>query len=186
MAYVKVKSLWGSLRYVLGTVGYKKADIEVRENATVRLQEYGGDGYRHFAAVLNVDTGEQTVHKGSWGGPNAFDSKNLIDNDDGLFEVPSNVVVVRGYEGGTSGVVNATIITAPGSGLVNVPKDDDDLTPSVRTVLYIMRTYIGGYRKEMLLKHGQTVNELVERGYIKRAKNGALSLTLKGKSAASE
>jgi hypothetical protein len=186
MAYVKVNSLWGAIQYALETVGYRKHDIEVRESATVTLQEYGGDGYRHFAAMLNVDTGELTVHRGSWGGPNAYDTKNLIDTDDGLFEVPMNVVVVKGYEGGTSGGVRATIIVAPGSKLVNVPCIEDDLMQVEKHVLNVMRTYVGGYRKEMLLSYGHIVSGLVEKGYIKRAKNGALSLTIKGKSAASE
>ncbi len=186
MAYVKVKSLWKALRYALLMVGYNKMDIEVRESATVTLQEYGGDGYRHFAAVLNVDTGKLDIHKGSWGGPNAYDTGNIIDNDDGIFEIPSNVVVIKCYEGGASGGVRATIIVAPGSGLVNVPREENELSDTEKKVLYIMRAYVGGYRKEALTAHGQTVSELVEKGYIKRAKNGALSLTLKGKNAASE
>lgn len=100
--YVDVADLPEPVLAALKSVGYGRKNIEVRAEASVVLGDMSaGNGRRAFAVLVNLDTGEHVVRHGSWGGINAFDRVNPVDNDQNAYPLPPNGVAITGSRGGT-------------------------------------------------------------------------------------
>jgi hypothetical protein len=181
--YVQVSNLPSILQNALRSVGYGKSDINVVEKTTTSLQMGGGDGWCAFVIIVNAETGEANQFNGSWGGANMFNLDNMVDTDDSVYELTTHTAIISGQTGGRDGATYASIAVSPNSALVSLQSSQDDLSKVERQVLVALRSLIGKYRKEAIAGQESTVESLVQRGYIKRAKNGALSLTLSGKNA---
>ena len=183
--YVKTRELPDCLQNALRAVDYAKHDVQVLVKERESIGSCGGDGYRSFAVIVNMSTGEYQIHQGSWGGANAFCPSNRVDHDFNDYTIPKDGAIITGYTGGASGVTRATITLSPANVLPCLTQGEE-LTKDEKEVLGIMRAYTSAYRKEALKGRTAIVDSLVGRGYLSRNKAGALSLTLKGKNAAED
>ena len=183
MPYVKVKELPESLQKALNECGYRKADVQVLIKEMESVFSSGGNGYRGFASLVNISTGETKLMHGSWGGANPFNPTNQVDLNDNDYTIPKDIAVIRGFSGGASGSTHATVTISPLNILPSL-QGGSDVSEEEKRLLAVMRSYTPAYRKPYLDAAKDMVDSLVERGYIKRSKNGALSLTTDGKSAA--
>jgi hypothetical protein len=182
MPYVKVRELPDTLQSALSSVGYAKGDVQILIQETESLAFAGGDGYRGFASVVNISTGERKEMQGSWGGANPFNPTNMVDLNYEKYPIPKDVAVIRGFTGGASGITHATITLSP-QNVMPVLQSTSELGDDEKHLLAIMRGHKPAYRKPYLDAAKEMVETLVERGYISRSKNGALTLTTKGKNA---
>lgn len=182
MPYVKVKELPESLQSALNECAYKKADVQVLIKESESVFSSGSKGYRGFASLVNISTGETRLMQGSWGGSNPFTPNNHVDQNSNEYTIPKDMAVIRGFSGGSSGTTHATITISP-LNILPALQGGSDLSDEEKHILAIMRSYKPAYRKPYLDAAKDMVDSLVERGYIKRAKNGALSLTTEGKNA---
>ncbi|MDD5511628.1 MAG: hypothetical protein PHI12_12590 [Dehalococcoidales bacterium] len=180
-AVIHVRELPGAIRKVLKEVGFKKSDITVVPEDRVSLQGYSGEGYRAFAAVVNLETGQYSLHWGDWGGPNAY-AKKAVDWDDKKHAIPPNKgAVVLGYQGGT-GPVGATVYVHPDTISGFLPPQHD-LTDRQQSILGMCR-YTSAYKKELFQRNDVTpeeIDDLVKAGFIARSSSGATRLTISGK-----
>ena len=187
-AHVAVRDLPPTLQRALKEVGYARRDVEVRARESVTLQDMGGDGYRGFASIVNLETGATKVLRGSWGGPNPWSRDNAVDLDDRKHAIPLNGAVVQGREGGTSGVY-ATVTVNPGNVSTLLPSkpeltDDEDwalavvsgLKPSYRAE-YFDRRGLGEYGP-----HNPVVRSLAAKGLL-RVTGAGVQITTDGKNA---
>jgi hypothetical protein len=181
---VVVKELPQSLQTVLKKVGYRRKDISVIPQETVSLSSGGGAGRRSFAAIVDVSTGKHEITYGSWGGPNMF-VRNAVDSDTAPKKLPRNGAAIVGSEGGGHPVW-ATIYVHPEmiSGMLPT---EADVTDRESKILGYFRSYTSSARKEQFSRMGikpAEIDSLVKRGYVKKNKAGATSITTKGKNAA--
>ncbi len=183
MPYVKVKELPEALQSALHECGYRAADVQIKIKESESIHASGGQGYRAFAVVVNMTNGETKQYVGSWGGANPFNPTNRVDLDTRNYIIPKDGAVIRGSTGGSSGSTDATITLSP-LNILPILEGGKNLSPEETRVLGVMYSYTSAYRKPILEKAKIQVDALVEKGYIKRAKNGALSLTTSGKNAA--
>lgn len=183
MPYAIVKELPESLQSALSAVGYGRKDIELRAKETESLFCAGGDGYRGFAVLVNIATGEREVHRGSWGGSNAFNPNNSVDLNDKEYELPLNGAVIKGSEGGSRPVF-ATITLHPGNMAKFLPAKAE-LSEAEQHVLWCFKALKSGpYRQSALgTKSGEAIEALVGRKFLKRSTNGATQITTEGRNA---
>jgi hypothetical protein len=186
--YVDVKDLPDPVLNALKAVGYSRSNIEVRTEETVVLGTYGpGNGHQAFAALVNLDTGEHVVRRGSWGGINAFNRENPVDNDQNPYPLPPNGVAITGSRGGTSPtyatlhipttMVSRILTAGPTEELQQVEKDGLYCYACIRS---------GPYRREELKRRNVpagVVDDLVTRGLLKRNGAGATQITTAGRNA---
>jgi hypothetical protein len=182
MPYVNVKELPETLIAALKECGYHKSDIQILVKDKESILYLGGEGYRGFACLVNMSTGESKTKMGSWGGSNMFNPNNSVDLDDSEYEIPENCAVIRGYTGGTSGVTRCTITLSP-KNILPCFENMEDLSDDEKHILAIMRAYKPAYRKPYMEGKEGLIDGLVDRGYISRNKAGSLSLSVKGKNA---
>jgi len=180
--FCKTRELPDCLQSALKSVGYAKADIQVIVREKESIGSPGGDGYRSFAVIVNMSTGERQTHWGSWGGPCIFAPNNRVDNDFNEYTIPPNGAVITGYTGGASGVTRASVTLSPAN-VLPMLQEVNHLTEEELNVLGIIRSYTSAYRKQLLTGKGAVIDRLVDGGYISRNKAGSISLTTKGKSA---
>ncbi len=184
--YVKVYELPESLINALKIVGYARQDIEIKVSETESLSNQGSDGYRAFAVVVDMSSGQSETLTGSWGGSNMFNPANRIDLDNKDRVLGSNVAVIKGTEGGTSGSVHASITIGPNN-VVKALVTTEDVSLKEKNILYCYGALKPAYRKEELKRLGAVDSELdslIERGYLKRDGRG-ITITTKGKNARS-
>lgn len=177
MPYVKVKELPESLQSALYSVGYRKADVQVLIKEKESVFCSSGDGYRGFASIVNISTGETKHMQGSWGGANMFNQSNQVDMNDKDYVLPKDIAIIRGFFGGTAGITHSTVTISP-LNVLPALQGAEEVSEEEKHLLAIMRSYKPAYRKPYLDAAKETVDSLVERGYIKRASNGALSLNI--------
>lgn len=182
MPYVKVKELPESLQSALHECGYRKTDVQILVKESESVFAGGGSGYRAFACLVNMSNGETQMMYGSWGGSNAFNPNNQVDQNDKLYAIPQNMAVIRGSEGGSSGVTYATVTISP-LNILPVLQGAADVSEEEKRILAIFRSYKPAYRKQYLEGKQESIDSLVERGYIRRSANGALTITTAGKNA---
>jgi hypothetical protein len=185
--YVETKQLIPALRDALESVGYGAKDVRLEAAEKVDSYSEGGTGSRGFLIAINLDTGERKRMTGSWGGGNMFTS-SLVDTGSESVPLPPNGAVIKGTTGYPR--TFATIYAHPsaiGQFLPAGANDRDELTPEELQALYCFDCIKGGeYRREELRRRDvsdSTVEGLVSRGYLKRNKAGATSITTAGKNA---
>jgi hypothetical protein len=185
--FVETKELVPALRAALESVRYGAKDI--RLEAAERIDSYseGNAGTRGFVIAVNLDTGERKSMIGSWGGGNMFTS-TLVDAGSEMAELPANGAVIKGTMGYPR--TYAAIYAHPnalGRFLPAGEDDRDELTAEELQALYCFVCIKGGeYRREELRRRSvsdSTVDGLVSRGYLKRNRAGATSVTTAGKNA---
>jgi hypothetical protein len=182
--YVEVKSLSDTMRKVLKAAGYARADIKVIPVEEIDIGSAGATGERAFTYVVNLTTGEYKGTYGSWGGPNMF-TNNIVDTG-GLIHLPPNGAVVKGSSGRST---FATIYCHPQAmgNMLPSAEPQEELTAEEQQAIYCYTAIKGGeYRREELMRRrvsSATVAGLVERGYLKQNKAGAIQATTKGKNA---
>ena len=182
--YVKVNALPASVQRALEACGYHKADLPLEARDTVNIMCAGGNGYRSFAVILNLETGARTAHYGSWGGPNPFaeSAKRRVDSDDTSHTIPPNGAVILGSEEGGKSTL-ATLIVRPDAMPAYLPAAPT-LSEIEIAALHAYRLKSGPYRQDALRASKATpdvIDSLVARGYLSRNRAGATTLTTEGK-----
>lgn len=182
--YIAVKELPTTLIGALGSVGYGRSDIEIITQSSVSSDNSAyGDGYRGYVLWVNILTGEQKRFDGSYGGSNMF-SQTVADDSDQEIPLPINAAIIKGQIGGNH-PVSAIIFVGPETLAKLIPEKDGDLTDRQKTILHCVNTVRGGkYRLDEFRRGRVTPEEitaLVEKGYLKQNKAGAISITTEGK-----
>jgi len=185
--YIDVRECPPHVRAALEAVGYGARDIALEAAETFSPASEAGKGSRGFCAIVNLATGEREILRGSWGGSNPFTSSHVDDNRESL-PMPANAAVIKGQTGYPR--TFARILVHPDALPRLLPAGADDresLSESEAQAIYCFAAIKGGaYRREELARRrvsAETVESLITRGYLKRARNGATSITLKGKNA---
>jgi hypothetical protein len=182
--YVQVKDLPAPVVVALKSVDYGRADIEVRPATSVVLSDSGTTGRKAFAVLVSLTTGQHQTIWGSWGGPNMFVA-NPVDSDTRSYPLPSDGVALTGSIGphGTFATLHipATMVDRM------LPSAGPELTTEERDALYCHKAIKGGaYRRDELSRRkvsAATVDAMVDRGFLKRNKAAATSITTDGKNA---
>jgi hypothetical protein len=189
--YISPKDLPEVIASVLRSEGCPiRSVIPVYVSETASMAGLSSDGRRAFTALLNLDTGASDVTHGSWGGANPFarGSHDAVDHDTTPRALPENGCVIHGYIGGPSGG-RASITVHPS----RIAK----LLPATGVVSeregYLLAIYSGlnargraeYFRRNTAMTPTKVELEcLAERGLIRLAKNGAVTITADGKNVA--
>ncbi len=187
MVHVPTKCLPPHLAAALSAVGYARPDIRVLSARTVETGSTGQSGRRSFGVLVSLASGARTGHYGSWGGP-SLHGRGLIDGG-GVVTLASDEAYIAGSSGygPTYAVVHVHPDVYGELCAGGVSADVDELTDAEHHAIYCFAAIKGGqYRRDELRRRrvpDSTVDALVERGYLKRARNGATSITTKGKNA---
>lgn len=187
--YVLVKDLPEIVQQALDGVNFHKKDISVNTSETVTLGGGGGgDGHRSFVVLIDLDAERvQTLH-GSWGGANMFNRTNAVDLDDQAHALPQNGLAIVGSMGGGIPVMARIHIPASmAAKILTAGPVGEPLTKVELDALSIFVGYKAFARPEYLSRAGVTtaiLDSLVERGFLKRNRAGATSITTQGKNAA--
>jgi hypothetical protein len=183
--YVEVKTLVPAVQDALKAVGYGAKDIQVIVADSVSPSVAGGSGQRGFVTVINLTTGKRDHMRGSWGGANMFNPNNTVDLDTGKYVIPTDGVVIKGTTGHPR--TFATLYTTAMGHFLPSGDDSEVLTDEELSALYCHKSIKGGeYRRDEMRRRNvsaSAVDSLVDRGYLKRNKAGAVSITTKGKNA---
>lgn len=185
MPYSKVSDLPQAIQNVLNSVGYGRKDVSVEAKEKVSMCGGGWTGQRNFFCIVDLDTGRFEAKQGSWGGANAFNPDNPVDNDQTSYPVLPNIAIVEGSSGGRG--VFASVIVHPDNMakfLPNVPS----LDARDRWILYTFKALTSPGRKDEWRRCADVpseadLNRLASAGYLKRSKNGATQITTEGKNA---
>jgi hypothetical protein len=179
--HVAVKSLPMALQRALDSVAYGRKDIALNGRETVRISDSGGAGKRCFAIIVNMGTGELKTLWGSWGGPNMFNRDNAVDLDGRSHAIPPNGAVIRGHIGGT---VDAEVYVRPDALAPMLPAIPTATDEELAALYCYSAIKSGPYRQDELRRRNvtqATVDACVSKGWLKRASNGATSITTEGR-----
>lgn len=182
--YSKVKDLPETIQSALSSLGYTRADIELKVKESISPFIGGGDGYRGFCVILDIVTGEKDVKLGSYGGSNAFNPGNQVDCDTACYKIPANTAVIKGSSGGGH-PVSASITLSPDNVIKALPLKTE-LTPREKWLLYVLKAYTSQGRKEEFRRNNDIptladLKRLEGLGFLKVNKAGAAQITTEGK-----
>lgn len=188
--YIATRELPNTLRNALASTGYGKVDVEVVASTSYSLADAGGSGTRSFAAAVNLATGESGMTRGSWGGSNPFNPRNVVDNDDTPREIPENFAIIQGSEGGSRPVM-ARILVRPETLTGLLPVAGDELTEAEKKAITVICAYKSSHRAEYFARlvggaydiSHPVLASLLSRKMIKVNAGGAISITTEGKNA---
>lgn len=185
--HIAVREMPPVLQRALKQVGYGRKDVIVEPSTEVNISGLSGAGRRAFAIAVDLASGRiSDVAHGSWGGPNPYET-NPLDVRDAKTKVPVNGAVIRGIQGGDRPVY-AVVHIHPGSLAKLLPSGGGDVTEKESHALEIVASRKSSYRKEEFRRlkiTQQDLDSLVSRGYLKKNKSGAISITTKGKNSRS-
>ena len=183
--HIKVSDLPSSLQAALKSVGFRRADIDVSTATQYYKATSGGRGSRGFQVVVNLDNGTKTKTVGAWGGYNPFVTTS--DDDRTHADLAPNLAVIDGSEGGNRPVW-ATLTLHPDNTVLEVPTAPTAAVNATEAkVLAIFKGLKSFARLPEMERQGispDILETLVDRGYLKRNKRGATSLTTEGKNLA--
>lgn len=184
--YLEVKALNQPLRDALASVRYGRADIQVIATESVESGSSASDGSRGFACAVNLETGERKTITGDWGGSGL--GRAILDQAGQTMAIPPNGAVIKGSMGYPR--TYATIYAHPhavGAFLLPSGEAEETLSDAEQQAIYCFAAIKGGeYRRDEMRRRNvtpETVDSLVERGYLKRSRNGATQITTKGRNA---
>ena len=177
LGHVPVQDLPDSLRRVLRELKYGRRDIRIESRSTFSFGGAGGDGYRDFTAVVNMETGAHKIERGSWGGANAWSRPGLVDSDAGNHPIPDNGAVIKGTEGGGHPTY-AYIIVGPQNVAQLIP-ERTELPADEREALNVVRLK-SGYRAEYFTRQGLGVYGPTNPLIVSLAKKGLVKVTATG------
>jgi hypothetical protein len=183
--YVEVKDLVPAIRTALESVSYGARDIQVEARDEVALRAPGGGaGKRGFVLILNLATGEFHRETGDWGGAGL--GRRLADYCEDRLTLHDDAVVIVGTLGYPRTWAHIYANRA-NVGRFLPSGEEEALSDSDQQGLYCFAAIKGGeYRRDEMRRRNvsaETVDSLVERGYLKRNKAGATQITTKGKNA---
>lgn len=181
--YVETKTLPPVILRALERISYGRKDISVESRESFSMACGGGDGYKAFCLVINLDSGAIQEHWGSWGGANMFNPTNAVDLNTATYPLPENGAVIDGSIGG--GKPTYAALRVHPSRLVKLLPAKAELSERLTRVLNCYR-YKSSYRKDELARLKATpaeTDELVRLGLIDRNRAGACSLTTAGRNA---
>lgn len=187
MAHVQVTELPPTVRAALKEVKYFKKDIEMIPSQTYIQRAPSGKGQKGFTLALNIATGQILKHEGSWGGENPF-VRNPIDSDDTTRSLPEGFIVIQGTQGYPR--TYAVIYINPNN-LVALLPPKDELSDRENALLAVIKQHTSAGRKDFWKRYPKSkprqeeLDSLVSRGFLKRNKAGAISISTKGKNAIS-
>lgn len=168
-----------------------RSSIRVYVSETASMAAPSGDGCRGFTTLIDLDTGAtRTVH-GSWGGGNPFarGEHDSADHDTTPRPLPPNGCIVKGYIGGSSG--GSASVTIHPSRAAKLLPEQGSVSERDRLLLGVYAGLNSRGRKEHFDRHPSHVpttgelESLASRGFIKLAKNGAVTITADGRNNAS-
>jgi hypothetical protein len=180
---IAVRDLPESITRALADLNYRRVDIKAEAVESAELNDYGSTGRRAFVCIVDLVSGERRVTYGSWGGPNPFNPRNAVDCDSRTYVIPANTIVIQGDEG--HGPTYCRLLANPAT-LTPLLPAPSSLSERATGLLAVYRSYVGSYRAETLRAMNATSEELdalVDGGYLKRNKAGAISITTTGKQA---
>jgi len=181
---MKVSDLPGSVRAALKAVEYGRKDIEVLARETFDPSSAGGDGYRGFVAACRMDDSDiYELSWGSWGGENMF--KRTIEGLESE-TIPPHLAFLKGQIGGGRPTYAKLYVSprAMNPALLAAPAEVTAKEAKILGIFHSLKS--GPYRKEALQNLGATLVEirsLVDRGFLKENKAGAIALTTDGTNA---
>lgn len=184
MIHSKVKDLPETIQAALRSIGYHRQDITIEGRQDIDPGVVGGAGRKGFCMIVNMTTGEKKTLFGSWGGSNMFNSGNQVDNDRKSYDIPPNFCVIKGSIGDKT---YASMYIRPSNMVMFLPAKVE-LEPRDRWLLYTFDALTSpGHKDEWRRRNDppseDDLNRLASLGYLKRAKNGATSITTDGKNA---
>lgn len=185
--HIEVKELSPVVRAALKSVGYGAADVRVEATETVSSYSGANQGQRGFLLALNLQTGAREGFHGNWGGGGLAAPANPVDAEVSI-PIPEHGIVIKGQQGYPR--TFATIYAHPHAvGAYLLPSGEAlaELSELEQQAIYCFAAIKGGeYRRDEMRRRGvdaETVDGLVERGYLKRNRAGATQITTKGKNA---
>jgi hypothetical protein len=176
--FIEVSTLPDSLRSALSSVDYHTKDIRIEAKEKVSLFDAGGAGRRGFVIIVDLATERCERHDGSWGGANPYCPNNQVDLDTKEYVLPEGCAVIHGAIGYPRTFANITL--HPRNIIPSLEKGSN-LSEEKKRILSYFRCLTSAGRKEYLRGKEVILDELVSLGYLKRAKNGAMSITTAGK-----
>jgi hypothetical protein len=189
--HIETKQLPRSLQAALVGVGYGRRDIALRARDSYCLQQGSGKGGRAFVVAVNITTGQRQATHGSWGGANMFNPQNHVDLDTTKRPLPPGFAIIEGSEGGGRPVY-ATISVHPDNLAKLLPAAPSvELSKQDKNALNIIGGIKSGYRANEFSRAGlgpygpdnPHVVKLVELGFLKVNRAGAISITTAGRNA---
>jgi len=198
--FTQTKTLPETLQAALHSVGYHKPDIKVRASEQYYPAQGSGAGLRAFVMAVDIATGRTEIHWGSWGGSNAFNPGNAVDNDTQARPLASGFAIIEGHQGGSHPVA-ASLVLHP-SNLAPLLTEKPSLTARQT---YLLNVYAGltstGRKNEFERgRYGDPsynesgpklggapstaeLAEMISMGLLAQNKAGAVSVTTAGKNA---
>jgi len=185
MPYAKVKELPEAIQALLAEIGYHRVDISVEAAEKVSPLYAGSSGRKGFFAIVDLANSRHALHYGSWGGGNCFNPTNQVDLDGNYYQIPPNVATVSGSVGDTT---YATVTVRPDTIVPLLPAASNTLTAREKWILYTFSGLTSAGRKnewerERKPPTATELDEMVAKGWLKRNKAGAMSITTEGKNA---
>lgn len=164
-----------------------RSSIPCYVKETASMHAASGEGCKGFATLIDLDSGDTRTVWGSWGGGNPFarGEHDSVDHDTTERPLPANGCVVKGYIGGAKG--GRVSITIHPSRAAKLLPEQGSVTERDRLLLAVYATLNSRGRKEYFERHPSHVptqaelQSLAERGFIKLAKNGAVTITPDGR-----
>lgn len=184
MRYIKVSELPESIKRALSSAGYFGKDIRVEVKERMEPRPPSADGRKGFVAICRLDdSNEFEIRWGSFGGINPF--TKTVDNIEGVIDIPRDVAIVTGLSSaGTGYPAYATIHVSPMNMNPTLLPASSDLSDREKMILAIFKMLKSsarpGYLKEMKATN-EEIEGLISRGFLKRNKAGAISITTEGK-----
>lgn len=182
--YSKVIELPECIQTALKSIGYGRVDIEIEAKEKVSPSVAGGDGYKGFCMIINMETGETKRMEGSWGGSNYFSQDNQVDLDANMYTIPNNFAVIKGVTGYK---VFADMYINPSNMAKYLPAKIE-MDPRDRWILYTFKGLTSAGRKDEWNRSRdkpseEDLNRLAALGFLKRSSNGATKITTEGRNA---
>lgn len=183
--YAKVRELPEPIQRVLREVRFGKPAIAIEPHEKVSRAGASSDGRRAFVAIVDMASGQSKIEWGSWGGPNPFNPRNAVDLDRTLYEIPPNIAVIEGSIGQKT---YATVKVRPDV-LVPLLPGATNLTDRDKRTLNQFAGLTSAGRKNEWERYPERkptdaeLDSLASRGLLKRARNGATSITTEGRNA---
>lgn len=189
--YVEVAVLPPRIRAEIRDAGYRRSGIAVHPSMTYTPRAYSNDGERSFVIAIGIESGFRNEIVGSWGG-GSYDRRQ-VDLDSQIYQIPRGAAVIQGYEGGGQ-PVGATVLMHPDDVriyLASALRVAEPLASRLVSALGAISGYTSAYRVDYFASSGlgkygpdnAHVRDLAARGLVSIAKNGAIRVTIAGKSA---
>lgn len=164
-----------------------RTSIPCYVSETESMHATSGDGCKGFATLINLDTGETRTVWGSWGGGNPFarGEHDSVDADTSERPLPPHGCIVKGYIGGSSGG-RASITIHPDRAAKLLP-EAFSVSERDQLLLGVYGAFNSRGRTKYFERHPENrptqaeLESLAARGFIKLAKNGAITITPAGR-----